>query len=96
MISALSGYAKAKNGIFRAEALSQDDDDASVVYSSNDNTSLLFPQNSLDWDASKALSLLLKKVVLALHIQDGDLWMYELYKNGNKVDGFNPIPDYWV
>jgi hypothetical protein len=97
VISALSGYAKAKNGTFRAEALSQDNDDASVIYSSNGNTAFLFPQNSLDWwDASQSISLLLKKVVLALHIHDGDLWMYELYKNGNKVDGFNPIPDYWT
>lgn len=22
--------------------------------------------------------------------------MYELYKNGDRVDGFNPIPDYWI
>jgi hypothetical protein len=97
VINALSGYAKAKNGIFRAENLPQDDEDASVIYSANGHTSLLFPPNSLDWwDASQALSLLLRKVVIALHIHDGDLWMYELYKNGNKVDGFNPIPDYWV
>jgi len=97
VINALSGYAKAKNGVFKAESLPQDDEDASVICSANGHTSLMFPPSSLDWwDASQALSLLLKKVVIALHIHDGDLWMYELYKNGTKADSFNPIPDYWI
>lgn len=26
---------------------------------------------------------------------DSDLWMYVLFVNGEQVDQFNPIPDYW-
>ena len=33
--------------------------------------------------------------VFALHIHDEDLWMYILFSNGERVDQFNPIPDYW-
>jgi hypothetical protein len=97
VVTALSGYAKAKHGIFRPEPRTHEDDDTLVVYSAHGNTSLLFPQNSTDWwDVSQALSLLLKRSVLSLHIHDGDFWMYILYRNGVQIDGFNPIPDYWI
>lgn len=33
--------------------------------------------------------------VFSFHIHDGDLLMYVLYVNGEVVDQFNPIPDYW-
>ncbi len=29
------------------------------------------------------------------HLHDGDLWMYELYANGQEVDRFCTRPDYW-
>jgi len=97
VVTALSDYAKAKNGVFRAEKGTTDDDEILVLYNANGNTSLLFPSDSLDWwDISEALSRTLKKVVLSLHIHDGDFWMYILYKNGVQIDAFNPIPDYWI
>jgi hypothetical protein len=33
--------------------------------------------------------------VFSFHIHDGDFWMYILYFDGEVVDRFNPIPDYW-
>ena len=50
----------------------------------------------MNWDeASKAITLSLRKAVFSPHIHDGDLWMYTLYQNGIQIDAFNPIPDYW-
>ncbi len=94
--AALADYTNTKNGSFQAETRSTEDDDTLVVHGDNGNTCLLFPSNFFDWDdVSKALSLFLKKAVFSLHIHDGDLWMYVLYRDGIQVDGFNPIPDYW-
>ncbi|HEY5747117.1 MAG TPA: hypothetical protein VIU12_13620 [Chryseolinea sp.] len=33
--------------------------------------------------------------VFSFHVHDGDLWMYVLYVNGEIVDQFNTMPDYW-
>ena len=37
----------------------------------------------------------LAQYLFSLHIHDGNLWMYVLYENGEIVDQFNPVPDYW-
>ena len=41
------------------------------------------------------LSEELGKPVFSFHIHDGDLWMYVLFDQGQEVDRFNPMPDYW-
>ena len=33
--------------------------------------------------------------VFSLKIFDGDFWKYRLFANGDEVDHFNPIPDYF-
>jgi hypothetical protein len=57
---------------------------------------VMYPGDFFGWDdASKYLSKSLGVPVISLHIHDGDLWMYVLYRDGEEVDRFNPIPDYW-
>ena len=56
----------------------------------------MYPGDFFGWDkASKRLSRSLGVPVISLHIHDGDLWMYVLYRGGEEIDQFNPIPDYW-
>jgi len=58
---------------------------------------VMYPGDFFGWDeASKYLSESLGVPVISLHIHDGDLWMYVLYRDGEEVDQFNPIPDYWT
>jgi hypothetical protein len=57
---------------------------------------VMYPDSFLGWDeSSKQLSKVLGVPVISLHIHDGDLWIYVLYRDGDEVDQFNPIPDYW-
>jgi hypothetical protein len=57
---------------------------------------VMYPGDLFGWDeASKRLSKVLGVPVISLHIHDGDLWMYVLYRDGEEIDQFNPIPDYW-
>ena len=94
---ALSTFVGTRHGVFQAEPRSPDDDDTMVIASASGNTTVFFPGNDLSWwETSQALSKMLKAPVFAFHIHDSDLWMYELYKNGEKIDGFNPVPDYWM
>lgn len=44
---------------------------------------------------AKAVSKETGKAFLLLYIYDGDYWGYWLYENGNAIDEFNPIPDYF-
>ena len=63
----------------------------------NGQVTILYPDEFLGWDeASSFLSASLGAPVLSLHIHDGDFWMYGLFVNGEEVDHFNPIPDYWL
>jgi hypothetical protein len=94
---ALAEHVASKRGILEAESRSPEDDDTLVLCSEHGNTTVYFPANDLSWwETSQAVSRLLKRAVFAFHIHDGDLWMYELYKNGAKIDAFNPVPDYWM
>ena len=57
---------------------------------------IMYPGEFYDWDdASAFLSKSLGVPVVSVHIHDGDLWMYILYRDGEAIDQFNPIPDYW-
>lgn len=97
VLEALHTQVALKRGILEAEPTSIADDDTMVLCSAHGNTTIFFPENDLSWwETSQALSQLLSVPVFAFHIHDGDLWMYELYRNGEKIDAFNPIPDYWI
>jgi hypothetical protein len=55
-----------------------------------------YPHEFVGWDEpSSFLSVSLGVPVISLRLHDGDLWRYVLYVNGEGVDRFNPIPDYW-
>jgi len=57
---------------------------------------VMYPNGFYSWDeASKHLSEALGAPVISLHIHDGDLWTYVLYRDGDEIDRFNPIPDYF-
>ena len=57
---------------------------------------VMYSGDFFGWDeASKHLSESLGVPVISLHIHDGDLSMYVLYRDGVEIDQFNPIPDYW-
>jgi hypothetical protein len=67
-----------------------------VIGESNGNVTVVYPERFYDWQPlSASLSKSLNAPVFFLHIHDGDLWMYELYVQGNMADRFNPIPAYW-
>ena len=96
VVDVLANFAQTKKGICRKEVRSTEDDDTLVVAANTGNVSVLFPSNFMEWtEASKDLSGVLKKCVFSFHIHDGDLWMYDLFQNGERIDGFNPLPDYW-
>jgi hypothetical protein len=70
-----------------------------LVVSGEDGSpvTVLYPSEFFGWDeASSYLSSSLHAPVFSMHIHDGDLWMYVLYHDGEEVDHFNPIPDYWM
>jgi hypothetical protein len=68
----------------------------SVIQQSGNNTTFVYPRGFIEWDdASAHLSEDLQTIVFSCHIHDDNLWMYVLYDNGEVVDRFNPVPDYW-
>jgi hypothetical protein len=94
--NSLANYAKSVNGgLLRAE-LTTSNKNCCVIKDSNNNTTIFYPYGYLEWDSSSEfISRELMAPVFSFHIHDGDLWMYILYVNGQIVDQFNPIPDYW-
>jgi hypothetical protein len=61
-----------------------------------DRISVLYPGDFMGWDeVSLQISKALGKPVFSFHIHDGDLWMYRFFVDGEEVDNFNPIPEYW-
>lgn len=96
VVNCLNEFCALTGGNVVPQQLSFMDDNCCVIASPGANTSVLYPNNFLDWDnASANLSRQLQVPVFSFHIHDGDLWMYILYVNGEAVDQFNPIPDYW-
>ncbi len=92
----LAKYAKSVGGGLREETLSTDDNNCCVIKEANGNTTIFYPYGYLEWDkSSEFISRDLNAPVFSFHIHDGDLWMYVLFVNGETVDQFNPIPDYW-
>lgn len=96
VVASLSDYAKSMGGGLEKENISIDNDNCCVIKEANGNTTIFNPYAYLEWEKSSAfISGELSAPVFSFHIHDGDLWMYTLFVNGNAVDQFNPIPDYW-
>ena len=89
----------ATNGAGTFELASSDVDELDVLVISEalgDRISILYPGDFMEWDeVSQQMSKALRKPVFSFHIHDGDLWMYRLFIEGEGVDSFNPIPEYW-
>ncbi|MEN6306196.1 MAG: hypothetical protein ABFD91_00445 [Anaerohalosphaeraceae bacterium] len=96
VVSSLRNYAAQKNGTFCAEQGEAKYPDVLVISSNQDRVSILYPEKFYEWDdTSRYLSETLSCPVFSLHIHDGDMWMYLLFKDGKQIDQFNPIPAYW-
>src|SRR5687767_10218038 len=97
VLSSLKKYASSvEGGIIRDDTLDPENDNCCIIEEANSNTTIFYPYGYLEWDASSEfISKELNAAVFSFHIHDGDLWMYILYHNGQVVDQFNPIPDYW-
>jgi len=97
VFTSLTNYANSVGGgIHQDNTLNSDNDNCCIIEEANGNTTIFYPDGYLEWDiSSEFISRELNATVFSLHIHDGDLWMYVLYNNGNVVDQFNPIPDYW-
>ena len=92
----LTNYAKFSGGGLQKETLSNNDNNFCVIKEANNNTTVFYPSGYLEWNkSSQFISKELNAPVFSFHIHDGDLWMYILYFNGEIVDQFNPVPDYW-
>ncbi|NML23446.1 hypothetical protein HHL16_21380 [Pseudoflavitalea sp. G-6-1-2] len=93
----MARYAVSVSGGFEPDSVADEEsDNHTIVIQAFGNTTVRYPSGYLEWDESSAfISKDLNTSVFSFHIHDGDLWMYTLYHNGEVVDQFNPIPDYW-
>ena len=94
---ALREYARSRKGRFEPTTAPKDPSDVMVIgEAEGDRITVFYPGDFLGWDeASAYLSQQLHAPVFSFHIHDGDLWMYTLFCDGEEVDHFNPIPEYW-
>ena len=97
VITSLTNYANSVHGGLQLESnIDSETNNCCIIDEENGNVSIFYPNGYLEWDDSSAyLSKELKTTVFSFHIHDGDFWMYILYNNGQIIDQFNPIPDYW-
>src|SRR5262245_29586847 len=96
VVDALRTYAEDNDGSLEQAELTTEDDGCLVTSEGTGGVTVLYPGHFFDWDsAAQYLSKRLRKPVFSFHIHDSDLWMYSLYQNGEVVDRFNPLPDYW-
>jgi hypothetical protein len=96
VVDAVRTYAEENDGTLEEAELTIDDDGCLVISEGTGGVTVLYPGDFFDWDAAaQYLSKRLRQPVFSFHIHDGDLWMYLLYQNGEVVDQFNPVPDYW-
>jgi hypothetical protein len=97
VVRSLGEFALSKGGLME-QASSQGEPFEHLVISGDDDgpVNIVYPDDFLGWDeASSFLSVSLGAPVFSFHIHDGDLWMYVLFVDGEAVDHFNPVPDYW-
>ncbi len=95
VIAALRDYSRTKPGILEENG-AYEEGNMLLANQAGDNILLQFPDEFFAGEeACQEISSRLQKAVFFLHIHDDDLWMYTLFRNGVRIDGFNPIPDYW-
>ena len=97
VVTSLTSYANSVKGNLQADdTINSDNENSCIIQEQNGNTTIFYPNGYIEWDASSEyISKELKAPVFSCHIHDGDLWMYVLYFEGQIIDQFNPIPDYW-
>lgn len=96
VVDALRAYAQDHDGSLHEATLTTDDNGCLVVSQGVGGITAMYPGDFFAWDnVSEYLSRRLRKPVFSFHIHDGDLWMYSLYADGDVVDQFNPVPEYW-
>ena len=97
VVTSLTNYANSVNGGLQQDnSLEFDTYNCCIIDEQNGNVSILYPNGYVEWDESSAfISKELNATAFSFHIHDGDFWMYVLYNNGQVVDQFNPVPDYW-
>ena len=96
VVAALRKNALKSGSSFEPAEYDADNEELCVVAEEKGNTTIFFLDGYFEMDqASEFLSQELEAAVFALHIHDGDFWMYTLYHNGQVADQFHPIPDYW-
>jgi hypothetical protein len=96
VVEALRQFAEENNGSLKPASLTIEDKGCLVVSPGTGGVTVLYPGNFFSWDsASQFLSDRLETPVFSFHIHDSDLWMYSLFEDGEFVDQFNPVPDYW-
>lgn len=96
VVNSLLNYAKNNGGGLEKESLPIEHNNCCVIEEANNNTTIFNPYAFLEWDkSSEFISKDLNAPVFSFHIHDGDFWMYVLFVNGEIVDQFNPVPDYW-
>ena len=93
---ALKAFAASRAGSFESTAGMPGEPNTGSITQYGVNTTVMYPEGFSEWyDASSFLSANLEKPVFSLHIHDEDLWMYILFRGGDEIGCFNPIPDYW-
>lgn len=94
--SSLKKFTEVVDGGFQRANIPDDHPNLAVMGANGNNTTLVYPNYFEEWEAASAfISKDLNTSVLALHIHDEDLWLFQLYHDGVKVTRFNPLPDYW-
>ena len=93
----LMDYVAGDSGTFElCDAVTMLGPDTGVITKDLPNTTIIYPGDFLEWDElSYIISDELSVPVFSFHIHDGDFWMYTLFHDGNIVDKFLPVPEYW-
>lgn len=92
----LRKYAESVGGGISKEAVDSENENCCSIVEENGNSTVFNPYAFMEWDdSSQFISQDLNATVFSFHIHDSDLWMYIMYVNGEQVDQFNPVPDYW-
>ena len=97
VVNSLTSYAESVGGGLKLGDNSfPNKENGCIIQEENGNTSIYFADAYQEWnDCSEFISKELKAPVFYFQIHDGDFWMYVLFHNGQVVDRFNPVPDYW-
>ena len=95
-VTALQDFAMQAGAVCRPATHAEASGELCVLKEEDGNTTLFFSDEfSTAENAAEYIARRLAAPVFALHLHDGDFWMYVLYYKGEVVDQFNPIPDYW-